>query len=267
MNARTQRTCTLAALAALLLSALCQPAAARSLQEQFKAANDAYFQGDFERAASHYLALVEAGVHDPDLYFNLATTEAHRGRLGHAILYFERSLWLEPGDGAAERGLEAARRILARRWAEAEGEATVRTRPPLSAALLRPLSADLLAWLLLVCNALFFGCLLVRSRLEAEAVRLGLTIAAPILALLTLLSGLGLLAKLDRFEAGQAAIVVAADAQLLEGPHGRAKGRGRAREGQPARTLSREGDFVRVRMAGGAAGWLPVADVHTIRPD
>ena len=75
--------------AALLLGSA--HVSAQSLDRLFAAGNEAYFRGDYARAAANYERLVEAGVHDPDVYFNLATANARSGRYGRAVLFFERS--------------------------------------------------------------------------------------------------------------------------------------------------------------------------------
>lgn len=243
------------------------PARAQSLERIFSAGNEAYFRGDFTAAVQHYERLVAAGVHDPDVYFNLATARARLGQLGHAVLYFERCLWLRAGDELAEQGLSAARAALGKRRAEREGEATLKTRPPLADALVARVSADTLAWSLLVFNLLFFAALFARSRARRDGVHLGLTIAAPLLALLGLTAAAGLAFKTQAGAEGDAAIVLRDGAELREGPDPHAQVRTRAHEGQDARVLRREGSFARVALSQGAHGWINYKDLQRIRPN
>jgi hypothetical protein len=251
----------------LALAGSSAPARAQSLERIFTAGNEAYFRGDFARAVEQYERLVGAGVHDPDVYFNLATARAREGRLGHAVLYFERSLWLRAGDELAEEGLSAARAVLGKRRAEREGEATLKTRPPLAQALVARIDADALALTLLVFDVMFFAALLLRSRARRDGVRLGLTIALPLLALLTLAAGAGLLLKVQGLAEGEAAIVLRDGAELREGPDSRAQVRARAHEGQDARVLRREGSFARVQLSQGERGWINYKDLERIRPN
>jgi len=242
-------------------------ACAQSLERIFSAGNEAYFRGDFTSAVQHYERLVAAGVHDPDVYFNLATAHARVGRLGHAVLYFERCLWLRAGDELAEQGLQAARSGLGKRRAEREGEATLKTRPPLADALVARVSADALAWALLVFDLLFFAALHARSRARRDGLHLGLTIAAPLLALLALTAGAGLAFKTQVWAEGDAAIVLRDGAELREGPDSHAQVRARAHEGEDARVLRREGSFARVALSQGAHGWINYKDLQRIRPN
>lgn len=237
---------------------------AQSLQRIFSAANEAYFRGEHAAAAEQYEALVRAGVKDPDVYYNLATARAQAGDLGKAILYFERALRLDPGDEAAEAALAACREALGGRVADRKGEAMVRARPPLSEALVRPFSDGLLAWLVLLFDLLFFGSLVALRFAVREPVRVGLGVAAPLFALLLLLSGAGLLVKSEAFEQGRAGVVLTDDAPLREGPDPRAKVRGRVLEGQDVRILGSERGYLRVRIAGGDEGWLKQGDAEAI---
>jgi hypothetical protein len=143
----------------------------------------------------------------------------------------------------------------------------MQARPPLFEALVRPLSADLLACLLLTLDALLFGLLLARTRVKREAVRLGLAISLPLLGLLLLAAASGLLVKLEAFKDGSAAIVVRDGAELREGPDPHAQVRAAAHEGQTARLLRREEGFAHVQLEGGERGWMNVKDIGAIRPD
>jgi hypothetical protein len=242
-------------------------AEAQSFPQIWQGANQAYFRGDFERAASGYQRLVEAGVQDPDVYFNLGVAEARRGALGRALLAFERSAWLRPGDEITSRELTAARAALGRKRAERHGEATLQSRPPLVEALLRPFSAETLAFAVLVFDVLFFAVLLARRASRSEPLRLGLAIALPLLGLCGLLCALGLAVRAELLDAGKAAIVVRDGAELREGPDASAATRAQAYEGQSARVLERAAGFARVQLSGGTSGWMKQKDLGEIRPD
>ncbi len=253
------------AMAVMLLCGLtCGHASAQSLERIFSKANEAYFQGDFSAAAEHYEKLIQAGVDDGDVYYNLATAYARAGQLGRAILFFERSARANPNDEAAEAGLAACRAALGKRRAERKGEATVQTRPPLSEALLRPLSENLLAWLLAVFVLGFFAVLIAMRLPQREPVRVGMAVTASLLLILLLSTGGALLVKSQALKEGRAAVVLREEAALHEGPDPRAQVRGVALEGQRARILGREGRFVRVRLAGGSEGWMKQQDVGQI---
>lgn len=239
------------------------PTSGQSIERIFSSANEAYFKGDFDSAIKQYEKLVQAGIRDPDVYFNLATAYARKGKYGKAILYFERCLKADPGDETAEAGLAACRTILGKRQAESKGEATVQTKPPLSTALLRPFSENLLAWLLLVFNIAFFSIIIAYRFIKIESVRIGLGIAAPLLVILLLLSGASLVEKSEMLKEGQTAVITQ-NSSIREGPDPRASIRAQAQEGQSARILDQEEKFVKVRLGNGQEGWMNRSDIEKI---
>jgi len=257
-------TATLA-VAIALVAGLAAPAQAKTLEEIFNEANQAYFHGDYPAAVRGYEELVIVyGVEDADVTYNLATAYARQRKWGHAIRWYERTLRLEPGDEGAQAALAAARAVVGNRRAQAEGEATIETRPPFGEAVVRPFPANLLAWLLVALDFVFFGVLAALRFASKEAVRLGLGIAAPLLGLALLAVGAGVVVKNGTLERGVPGIVVEDAAQLHEGPNPWSTTRGAAREGESARILETLGGFAHVRLANGREGWLKARDVGAI---
>lgn len=86
-----------------------------------------YDTGDYESAAATYRRLLE----EPDgrldraaLQYNLGNAEYRAGRLGLAMLHWERALALRPGDEDARRNLALARELLDRRLTDAAATGT-----------------------------------------------------------------------------------------------------------------------------------------------
>ncbi len=255
-------------LVVVAMSVACVGAArAQQLDAIFAHANQAYFAGDFETAVTGYTQLVEAGVDDPDVTYNLALAHARAGRLGQAIRWLERTLLLHPGDPDAERDLARVRDELGRRQADRRGEALVETRPPFVESLVRPLSEPTLAWLVLIFDVALFSVLVVRRRARGETSRLALGVAAPLLVILLALSAGGLAVKTRVFSEGEPAIVVAPQAELREGPNPRATSRGAALEGERARLLTTDDGWAEVQLGGGRVGWMERDSVATIARD
>lgn len=240
---------------------------AQSLDAIFRGGNEAFFQSDFRKASQQYQRLVEAGVRDADVYFNLGSAHARLGELGQAILSFERAALLAPNDAELAQALSTARTALGKRRSERQGEATVRTRPPLIEALVRPYHENTLAGLTLAFDLLCFGLLIARRYAGGEALRMGLALGAFGCALLLAVTGSALFLKRGGLENGHAAVVLRESAELREGPDPRAHVRGAAHEGENARALQRDGAFLRVRTAAGQEGWMHGNDIGVITRD
>ena len=74
-----------------------------------EAADSAYAAEDYARAASLYAALIAANGESPEIYFNLGNAYYRQDSLARAILYYERSLLLNPADADTRFNLELAR--------------------------------------------------------------------------------------------------------------------------------------------------------------
>lgn len=248
---------------ALPTSALAQ---AQSLPDLFRSANQAAFEGDQETAVRDYEQLVELGVDDPDVFYDLGLAYAHLGRHGRAIAAFERALRARPGDDGALTGLEASRAVLGRRRAERQGEAVVDAGTPLGESLFVSVSEDALALLVLALTAAFFGLLtaLLLVPRERERLRLGVGVATPLVGITLTVAGLGLAARAGVFDPGPPAIVVTEGAAVREGPSPSATERHEALEGERAYVLGTEPGFVHVVLGGGREGWVAEGDLVSL---
>lgn len=254
---------------ALVAGGIASPgdAHAEALADVFRAANEAYFRGDYTAAVQSYQRLVDAGVRDADVYFNLGVASAREDELGSAILNFERAARLRPGDAETNAALETARATLGKRLAQAKGEAMIQAKPPMSEALVRSVAEDTLAVALLVFDVLFFSLLLVYSRLKTDAQRNTTAVAAAACGALLLISGTGLFLKRGGQSEGRAGVVLREGAEVREGPDRHARARAGAHEGMSARVLASDGSFVRVKIPSGAEGWMAQRDVGLIAPN
>ena len=235
----------------------------QTLTSLFAKGNEAFFHGDFDKAIESYESLVDAGIRDPDVYFNLATAYARNDDLGHAILYFERASRLAPSDEEVEKQLAQIRDALALRAASRSGEAIVRVRPPVREALVTPFSANGLAYAALVLELLSW---LVRRASRDVTMRLAALLSFVLTGLLALLAGAGWTVKVGMWETGRPAVVVSEDT-LREGPDPKSQGRGEVDPGTLARVLLREGNYVQVDVVDGQRGWLPKDAVGLLDPD
>lgn len=235
----------------------------RSLPELFRAANEAAFQGDHVTAAHGYEQLVELGVDDPDVFYDLGLAYSHLGQHGRAVAAFERALRARPGDAGALSGLESSRAVLGRRRAERQGEAVVDAGTTLGESIFVSVSEDMLALAVLGLTALFFAlltglALVPRAR---ERLRLGLGVATPLVGIALVIASVGLAARSGTFDPGPPAIVVVEDAPLREGPSARATERHQALEGERAYILGTEPGFAHVLLGGGREGWIAEFDL------
>lgn len=72
--------------------------AAQNVENIFNSANQNYKTGNFEFAASEYEKLISQGYEGTSLFYNLGNSYYRLGKLGKAILNYEKALKLSPGD-------------------------------------------------------------------------------------------------------------------------------------------------------------------------
>lgn len=236
-----------------------------SLKEIFEAANIAASRGDHQTAIGNYDLLVEAGVRDPDVYFNLATAHAQSGDYPRAILSYERALTLHPGDDKAEENLHAAERVLEENRAEAEGEAMIKRSSSAGEAIYGRFPEDGLAYALVAANTTLFGCLAWMWITRRRASWIYTLLVAS--SILFVFSAIGLGQKAGIFRDGPRAVALGDRVPLHEGPYPQAQIRGQARGGDRGLAVDRDRDFVKLRLVDGLEGWAPVSAVGLIDLD
>ena len=72
----------------------------------FQMANSLYQQGQYEPALEQYNAVILNGKESADLYYNMGNAAYRSNSIGHAILYYEKALKLEPAHEDAIHNLE-----------------------------------------------------------------------------------------------------------------------------------------------------------------
>jgi tetratricopeptide (TPR) repeat protein len=78
----------------------------------FETGNSAYEAGRYEEAAAAYEKILAYGMHDARVEYNLGNAYFKLGRLGPAILHYERALRLDSTDTDTRENLELARGLI-----------------------------------------------------------------------------------------------------------------------------------------------------------
>lgn len=95
----------------VLLVCIAAHCAAQQEARQFIAALEAYKSGDYPAAVAGLEAIAQNGVCNGALYYNLGNAHLKNGDLGRAILWYERSAKLIPGDPDLMFNLDYARSL------------------------------------------------------------------------------------------------------------------------------------------------------------
>jgi len=83
-----------------------------SSADLYNKANEYYSLKDYQNALKLYSELIERGVKNHKLYYNMGNTYSKLNRIGYSVLYFEKALLLKPFDRDTRENLEYVKRSL-----------------------------------------------------------------------------------------------------------------------------------------------------------
>jgi len=250
------------ALAGLLL--LCSVVATRvarasTPRELFEAGNNAYEQERFNDAASSYEKILGYGVSDPRVLYNLANSYFKLGKLGAAILYYERALRLDPSDRDTRDNLDLARGLIRDRVTESEIPYPVKVVRDV----LDGLSANLVgAFFLIVylADGALVGLLLLARGPTRRRV---LGYCAATVGLVALAGGVALAYKIEQVTAARA-IVMADKVDVLSGPAADNTVLFTVHEGTRLEVRNRRDGWFQVSLPNAMSGWVPIGSVEKV---
>jgi tetratricopeptide (TPR) repeat protein len=249
-----------ARLALVVLAASSFPVArAQSPEELFDRAYDAFEAGRWNEAARAFAAARELGVRDARLEYNLANAHYRDGRIGHAILHWERALRLAPGDPDIKANLELARERLVDRVETPRPGALVEA---VRSAQDR-LGPELQAWVVLFVSWLSAGIVVWGLR-RPRAWSPGCGWALAALVTIGILGGWSLNSTWSRLEGAGGAIVLASAVEVLAGPSEANATVFRIHEGTRVELRESRGSWRQVVLPNGLTGWVPGDAVEAI---
>ncbi|MBW1809607.1 MAG: hypothetical protein JRJ19_10675 [Deltaproteobacteria bacterium] len=233
----------------------------QNLLAHFDRANQLYLDGEYQNAVSSYRKVVEAGIVHPDLFFNQANAYYRSGSIGLAVLFYEKTLQMDPSDEAAKSNLAIVRKELIDRVVMTE-EGTV--GEPMWHGFIRGLSIGWLTWTFFIFYLLAFAVMIGRRLTISQSLnRLLFWVNIPLLSL-SLVFGALLASRIYIQEKIHHGVIVSATTALREGPERVAKVLMEVHAGLKVRLLNEVGDYTRVRLANGVEGFVASQQVGRI---
>jgi tetratricopeptide (TPR) repeat protein len=243
----------------LLLLLLLQPEYTTAL-EAFSQAEKLYQEERYSEAAEVYESIRASGVEDGVLYYNLGNSYFKAGRLGLAIVSYERALKLLPGDDDARANLEFANSLVSGGVAP----------PPLPLAIgwavdaYRRTGPAALAWSV---GLSFFAFGIAVSILLLDRWPALRTASIAVLAasgFVAAVAGASLFAKVQAEKTRVDGVVVTANAYVRSGPLESSPRLAEIHEGLKVRIVGEREGFLQVTLANGLTGWLPREQIERI---
>ncbi|MGH9321717.1 MAG: SH3 domain-containing protein [Vicinamibacteria bacterium] len=243
-----------------LALALLLQAAFESGADAFHRAEEHYRAERYLEASAVYEEMRERGIEDGALYYNLGNAYFKAGRLGLAIVSYERALKLMPSDEDARVNLAFARELVSEAAAPPPLPLLVGWLVDLYQRARPEFLAQILSFVFLLGGASSSLVLLDRwPKLRTPALA---TLAA--CGVVALVSGASLFAKLHAEANRTEAVVVTENAYVRSGPTESSPRLAEIHEGLKVRVLGEREGFVQVSLANGLRGWIPKAQVERI---
>jgi len=233
-------------------------AADPTLEDLWRSANQHYQEGEHQEALTRYQTLLEEGVDNGPLHFNIGNAYFRVGDLGRAILHYYKARRYLPDDPDLAANLALAEQQRIDPIIEGEAEAFGDAFHDL---------AHRLPYVLVFYGALFFltlagaVCLIRIFRTTAGkwfgyALTIGLTFG--------LLLGAAAFVQYDLLTRNDQAVVIADQVDALSGPSTRETVSFTIHEGIRCRILDEAEGWRRIRLANGYNGWVPRTSVEKI---
>jgi tetratricopeptide (TPR) repeat protein len=249
-----KRTCSigfaalfLAGLALLLCS---ERVSAGEIDDLFTQGNRFYDEGAFDKAAREYQKILDRGVRNAVVYFNLGNASYKQNKLGEAILDYERALRLNPKDEDCRKNLDYVRSQIVDIIPREESFLTYLIEKILHFFTLQELAPVLLVLYLLLSVAIF---LLIVSRRPAW--RGFYRSVSAVLAVFLLLGGVLFAGNYYLQFYVKEAVVLQEKVYVRSGPSDSYTSLFEVHEGLKVRVRSAHEGWLQISLANGLNGW------------
>ncbi len=235
---------------AVLLLALAGCASQTTSGAPVAEANQLYQMGRFSEAAAEYQALVDAGIEDGTVYYNLGNAHFKNGDLGRAILNYRRGQRLLPRDPDVAANLELARAQTIDRLEVGDGDTLVSLarRVLIEWTTLDEVTAITMGLWVALCTLTVAAILWPGGR---RALRYGIGVIA-VLCFLGLLSA-GI--RLAEARGSSPAVVIVPSVEVRSGPGVDYLTEFSLHAGAEIHVIEERDKWVRIALPGGLQGW------------
>lgn len=219
---------------------------------RFEEGNRLYREARYEQAIEAYESILESGLESGSVYYNIGNCHYKLNRIGPAILYYERAARWMPNDPDLRANLELANLAVVDRIEPVRPFFLLR----FSRRFIRLLSAEEWIGLTAVLYLIFmmFTILWIIAR-KSRARRLFSRFGAAT-AILCLLAGLALLARLRSDARSVAAVIMRPEVVVMSGPGEETMEIFTLHEGTRVSLDMRSGEWVEIILADGKVGWV-----------
>ncbi|MFS4415578.1 tetratricopeptide repeat protein [Maribacter sp. 2307ULW6-5] len=229
--------------------------------ERFNQATEAYNNGDYQEAVSHYMEILESGQHSAALYYNLGNAHYKQNHIASSIYYYEKALLLSPDDAEIKNNLAFAQNMTLD---------AIDTLPETGWSRFYKKITGLFTfdqWAVggIVFMALFALLFILFGYSQYSSRKRKAFIASLIALFLAVASLAFAYLEHNAFMAKQPAIVFAEEIDVRSEPNENGTVIFQLHEGTKVNLLETLNDWKRIKLTDGKTGWLPSASVKALK--
>lgn len=225
----------------------------------FYVGNSLYEKGEYAKAAEEYLKIIDLGVESSNIYYNIGNAFFKMGKIGYAILCYEKARRLKPGDSDLKSNLDYAKSFVDDQ-SDRETRRNILARfirTPFRSVNLNGITAIAGVFYLILVILLILG-----MKIPGLYRKLSLVIAFLIFAFIFSLSALGLRYYNEEFL--KRGIVIVKFTEVKYEPIDKASTYFTLNEGTKVTVLKTRNGWRQIRRFDGETGWVPKDAVQEI---
>ena len=228
--------------------------------EQMVGANQLYEASNFQRAAEAYQQLVDQGLRDAALFYNLGNAHYKQGELGLAVLNYRRAERLSPRDGDIDANLEV---VLAQTADVLRSDESSTLADFVSARSWLTVSEFSVA--VLVLWSLTALSILVMMFARNEGVRRGAGYTVAVAGTLLVVGAASFGGRLLSEGSANEAVILAETVEVMSGPGDQYVTEFELHAGAETHLIEERGSWARVALPGDELqGWVPASAVEQV---
>ena len=235
--------------------------AAESPDSLWNAGVNAYSSGQWNEAVEAWSSLLDLGIENAPLYYNLGNAWYKENDMAHAILCYERALKIDPSYSDAAYNLEFARAGIQDKIVEVPAFFLTRWVESLGHLVSSNVWVAIAFIFLVLCAGMVLMFLLARSSAASKA---GFITAIVSLVLSVSAFALAGVQKAD-YNRADSAVVMSPVCSVRSAPSGtNAKDLFVLHEGTKVEIVDRVGEWINIELSDGRQGWMLSSDIEII---
>lgn len=227
----------------------------------FKKANNLYKRGEYQKALKSYKLIEDNNYKSASLYYNLGNSYAKLNKFGYAILYYEKSLFLNPNNNNAEYNLKLINKKNIDKIINESGKAEMAGVNEIY-NFLRALSTSMLIYIFIFLWIFIWFVLIMKkfNKLKLNSYTF-ITILFSLIALFNFILIIGNYYSVNKVKLG---VAVVSEINVIDGPDEEYKKIFKIHEGLKVQITDERENWYQITLPNGNIGWVKNSEVKEI---